>query len=150
MEAGGSYICAINAFDLNFLYVAIPGVPIRANGVWKLRDSVYKDPTPMRNCVVTISDPEYDPLQHKGALGSQNPEEDRIAWLAAFVKGLSGPYQHDWIKTALSTPVEFRPLVPPATRMTVALKLRHTDVVAFTTTGRTAFQRAIEIVRVWQ
>ena len=78
------YKCAANFFHQNLLFSPTPGIPYSAARIQLLQDRYFKEPSAFPfDLLVAVEDESYDPMEHKGAWRTCQPEEMRMAFIFA-------------------------------------------------------------------
>ena len=152
LKARGTYTCGGNMFWTKWGFTATPGIPIRESSIDHLVDHYFAKPCAMRQpIVITIRDPNFNPLDHRGALHAISPEEIRCAMLFAIARdvGRNAPEEDlkEWRCHVLSVTMQFLLHATHEDMYFAACQLRENLSVDHEYMSRTAPQRIYEIAR---
>ena len=86
------YKCAANFFHQDLLFSPTPGIPYSAARIDLLKRYYFKEPSafPM-DLIVAVPDLSYEPMTHRGAWKTCNPEEMRMAFVFSIAEAIRKP-----------------------------------------------------------
>jgi hypothetical protein len=147
-----TYTCGCNLFWTKMDFSPTPGVPVRMPALDALVDFYFATPSPMpRPVVVAITDPNSNPLDHRGALHAISPEELRCAMLFAIARDVARGAPEDDLKAwrchVLSVTMQFCLHGSQEDMYFAACQLRENMGQDHESMSRTALQRVFEIAR---
>ena len=112
-KSAGSYVCGGNIFWVDPFFSVLYGIPYSKVKVLKVANHRFARPAafpfPISIPVKTLAD--WKPMDHKGALEHQTPEEMLHAWYFAVARDIEAQADmvvlQEWRRFALTTPMSF-------------------------------------------
>lgn len=149
--AAQSYTAGINLFWVNLQWSATPGVPLRVAAIENLAQTTFRQPVSIGTVHVAVTGPQYNPLEHKGALLRVSPEELTGAYVLAIARDIRNNEPNEvllaWKQYVLSTTCVFKVLPLSTDRYWYALNQRELFSVTHKAVHRSTLQRLHEISR---
>ena len=146
-----SYTAGINAFWIDMLWSATPGVPVRMSGIQQMASTTFKFPTKLPPVHIAIQSVDSNVLVQKGSLLRVSPEELTSAAVFAIARDIknneSDEVRLSWKSVVLDTTAVFHLLPTSSDRYWYALQQRETISTIHKAAYRTALQRVYEVSR---
>ena len=169
IAGAGRYQCGINIMWTNFLYSAMPGIPVQQRAIDECQQMYYSEPAPCpRPICIAVESPSFNPLQHQGALQKVSPGEPIYAFLQAVrsdidalnqaeavddklkdkatIQNLQGRLQK-WKQAMLTSTGLFVVLATADDKWWYEHNLREEIATDFRTMARTTFQKICEVLK---
>lgn len=167
MSSAGRYQCGINIMWLDFLYTAMPGIPLQQRAIDECQHMYFREPAPCRQVSIAVESDDFSPLQHQGALQKVSPGEPIFAFLQAVRDDIdaladvaseegSDARKHQahleerlqsWKQAMLTTTGLFVHLASADDKWWFEHNMREEIASDFRTMGRTTFQKICEVLK---
>jgi len=151
LAASGTYTAGVNLFWIDLQWSSTPGVPVRISTIEQMANTMLKQPSVISDVHIAVTNPDFIPLMHKGALLRVSPEEITGAVVLAIARDISNnecdEVLHAWRRHVLSTTGRFQVLPTSSDRYWYALQQREWFAVKHAAVHRSTFQRIREINR---